>query len=189
MRAPRDEHIEQRSPEAPVSPGLQKRMPAERDGVGQVDQTPRQMRERDVARDRDLRAVAALVPLDEDDPIAATARGRGVRESLVPDREINEQPVVELAVKGVALRGATGPPQRLRAALPRAPLLTGALEPLLDVLLNESDRPVGSAEANRRDPPILGDVVAPGAGDLQHAGDLAWLEEIGHDVTFLARSS
>ena len=60
-------------------------MLAERDGVGQVDQAARQLRERDVAGDRDLRAVPALVSLDEDDPIAIT-RGRGVRERLVVNR-------------------------------------------------------------------------------------------------------
>src|SRR5438105_1381695 len=50
-------------------------MLAERDGVGQVDQTARQLRERNVARDRDLGAVPPVVSLDEDDPIAVT-RGR-----------------------------------------------------------------------------------------------------------------
>jgi hypothetical protein len=38
------------------------------------------------------------VSLDEHDPIAVT-RGRGVRERLVVDREIDEEPVVELAVQ------------------------------------------------------------------------------------------
>src|ERR1700756_5536529 len=86
------------------------------------------------------------------------------------------------------LRGPARSPESLGAALPRAPRLAGALEPLFDVLLNEPDRPVGAAEANRRDPPILGGVVQPGARDLQHAGDLAWLQEIGHDLRFsLAR--
>jgi hypothetical protein len=73
-------------------------MLAERDGVGQVDQTARQLRERNVARDRDLRAVPALLSLDEDDPIAVT-RSRGVRERLVVDREIDEEPVVQIAVQ------------------------------------------------------------------------------------------
>jgi hypothetical protein len=57
----------------------------------------------------------------------------------------------------------------------------GALKPLFDVLLNEPDRPFGPAEANRRDPSILGGVIQPGARYLQHAGDLAWFEEIGHE--------
>jgi hypothetical protein len=219
------------------------------------------MRERNVARDRDLREVAALSSLDEADPIAVT-RGRGVWESLVVDREIDKEPVVELAVKaerilGISmfqleirsqpdrgqlseevrprqsraaqpvssdiiqwrevdeshvrivsvtsaslaaagarntasraklarLGGAAGSPQRLGAGLPRAPRLPRALEPLLDVLLDEPDRPIGAAEANRRDSSILGGVVEPGARDLQHAGDLAWLEEIRHDLTCVA---
>ena len=73
-------------------------MLAERDGVGQVDQTARQVRERSVARDRDLRAVPALLSLDEGDPIAVT-RSRGLRERLVVDREIDEEPVVQFAVQ------------------------------------------------------------------------------------------
>jgi hypothetical protein len=73
-------------------------MLAERDGVGQVDRTARQLCERNVARDRDLSAVPAVVPLDEHDPIAVT-RGRGVRERLVVDREIDEEPVAQLALQ------------------------------------------------------------------------------------------
>jgi hypothetical protein len=73
-------------------------MLAERDGVGQVDQTARQLRERNVASDRDLSAVPPVVSLDEHDPIAVT-RGRGVRERLVVDREVEEEPVVQLAVR------------------------------------------------------------------------------------------
>jgi hypothetical protein len=73
-------------------------MLAERDGVGQVAETSRQLRDRDVAGDRDLRAVPALVSLDEHDPIAVT-RGRGARERLLVDREIDEEPVVQIAVQ------------------------------------------------------------------------------------------
>ena len=87
-----------RKPASPESPVLQTRMLAERDGVGQVDQTARQLRLRNVARDRDLSPVPPFASLDEHDPIAVT-RGRGVREHLVVDREIDEEPVVQLAVQ------------------------------------------------------------------------------------------
>ena len=85
--------------------------------------------------------------------------------------------------------GPARPPERLGAALPGAPRSTSPVEPLLDVLLNEPDRPAGAAEANRRDAAILGGVVQPGARDLQHARDLARLQEIRHDLTILALSA
>jgi hypothetical protein len=120
-------------------------------------------------------------------PVAES--GRIPRPDRIPDSSVvggSGTPHINVSGLKNVLGGATGPPQRLGPALPRAPRLTGALEPLFDVLLNESDRAVRTAEANRRDPPILSGVVAPSARHLQPPGDLAWLEQIGHELTCLA---
>jgi hypothetical protein len=114
--------------------------------------------------------------------------GRIPRPDRIPDYGVvggSGTPYINVSGPNHVLGGATGPPQRLGAALPRAPRLTGALKPLLDVLLNEPDRTVGAAETNRRDPPSLSGVLESSPRHLQPPGKFAWLEQIGHELTCL----